>query len=153
VLHAAQESALHKITDATLVAHQAQQSCFILHSAVQPSTTIQPTSSTCSSRPDELCNSYSFVQLCRNNSALHLNLCLFIFSMLLAAEEFALHKIIQIAQELCEDGCEEGVQETMEQQKLPRSTRDEDFDFVSDVAFQDHDVLMLFNMPQVRVGG
>ena len=34
--------------------------------------------------------------------------------------------------------------------ELPYSTLDEDFDLVSDVAFQDHDVLMLFDMPEVR---
>jgi hypothetical protein len=72
--------------------------------------------------------------------------------MLHAAEEFALHQIIEMAKDFWKDGADEVAQDTMEQQKLPRSTLDEDFDLISDAAFQDHDVLMLFDMPQVRLG-
>jgi hypothetical protein len=60
------------------------------------------------------------------------------------AEEFALHKIIEEAQALQGD---EALEEAIED--LPRSTLDEDFDLVSDIAFQDHDVLWLFDAPQV----
>jgi hypothetical protein len=64
-----------------------------------------------------------------------------------AAEEFALHMIIGMAKDFWQDEADEAVQEAIKD--LPRSTVDEDFDLISDAAFQDHDVMMLFDMPQV----
>jgi hypothetical protein len=64
------------------------------------------------------------------------------------AEEFALHKIIEMAEAFMQDG-DEAVEDEIERLQLPRSTLDEDFALVSDAAFQDHDVLMLFDMPHV----
>jgi hypothetical protein len=63
-----------------------------------------------------------------------------------AAEEFALHMIIDNAKDGWLSG-EEAQEDSLE--GLPYSTMDEAFDMVSDVAFQDHDVMMLFDMPQV----
>jgi hypothetical protein len=63
-----------------------------------------------------------------------------------AAEEFALHKIIDHAKDDWESG-DEAQEDSLE--GLPCSTMDEDFDAVSEAAFQDEDVLMLFDMPQV----
>lgn len=64
-----------------------------------------------------------------------------------AAEEMALHKIIEAASndfDVDEDGFITGLLEP-----LPHSTKDADFNLVSDVAFDDHDVLMLFQNPHV----
>jgi hypothetical protein len=67
----------------------------------------------------------------------------------------ALHKIIEQARDEWEhDDCQDGlVQDLIDPLPacLPSSHTnfDEDFDAVSDVAFQDHDVLMLYDMPQV----
>ena len=58
-------------------------------------------------------------------------------------EEMALHKIIEMAQELYTDG-DEAIMDTLE--GLPKSTKDENFDMVSDLVFEDHDVLMLYDM-------
>lgn len=62
------------------------------------------------------------------------------------AEELVLHRLIDMAKISWEEE-DEVVAEAIK--GLPRSTLDEDFDLVSDAAFQDHDVLMLFDMPQV----
>jgi hypothetical protein len=62
------------------------------------------------------------------------------------AEEFALHMIIEHAKDIWES--EEEAQESS-LEGLPCSTMDEDFDAVSEAAFQAEDVLMLFDMPQV----
>ena len=59
-------------------------------------------------------------------------------------EEMALHKIMEMAEALYSDG-DEGVMETLE--GLPKSTIDEDFDLVLDLAFEDGDVLMLYGTP------
>jgi hypothetical protein len=65
------------------------------------------------------------------------------------AEEMALHKIIELAQDMYSSE-DESIMDTL--QDIPRSKKDEDFDMVSDVAFQDHDVLMLFDMPGAVLG-
>ncbi|WIA30608.1 hypothetical protein OEZ86_000688 [Tetradesmus obliquus] len=62
------------------------------------------------------------------------------------AEELVLHRLIDIAKISWEEE-DEVVAEAIK--GLLRSTLDEDFDLVSDAAFQDHDVLMLFDMPQL----
>jgi hypothetical protein len=67
-----------------------------------------------------------------------------------AAEEMALHKIIEAASndfDVDEDGFITGLLEP-----LPHSTKDADFNLVSDLAFDDHDVLMLFQNPHVSEG-
>jgi hypothetical protein len=70
--------------------------------------------------------------------------CRFALRVLLrAAEEFALHKIISMAEDFCTDGNKDEIVAE------PRSTLDEDFDLVSELAFLDHDVLMLYDMPHV----
>ncbi|WIA10568.1 hypothetical protein OEZ85_010755 [Tetradesmus obliquus] len=63
------------------------------------------------------------------------------------AEEFALHRIISMARDFWHDGVDDAVADVIE--ALPCSTLDEDFDLVSEVAFQDHDVLMLFDTPRL----
>jgi hypothetical protein len=65
------------------------------------------------------------------------------------AEEFALHKIIDQAKDDWESG-DEAQEDSLA--GLPCSTMDEDFDAVSEAAFQDEDVLMLFDMPQGPAG-
>jgi hypothetical protein len=64
----------------------------------------------------------------------------------------ALHRIIDMAKESWNDG-DECVEEMIEE--LPASSREYDHDWVlvSDGCFQDHDVLMLYTMPQVRNAG
>ncbi|KAF6257477.1 hypothetical protein COO60DRAFT_1524008 [Scenedesmus sp. NREL 46B-D3] len=62
------------------------------------------------------------------------------------AEECALHKIIEMAEAFFRDGVD---RQTGALDALPRSTLDEDFELVSDAAFLDNDVLMLFDMPQL----
>ena len=64
-------------------------------------------------------------------------------------EEMALHKIIELAQALYSDG-DEGIMDTLE--GLPKSTADEDFDMVSELAFEDQDVLMLYDMADAVLG-
>ena len=51
-------------------------------------------------------------------------------------EEMALHKIIEHASEVDAD---EDIYDT-----LPEHEEDDDFDTISDIMFEDHDVLMLF---------
>lgn len=52
-----------------------------------------------------------------------------------------------MARDFWHDGVDDAVADVIE--ALPCSTLDEDFDLVSEVAFQDHDVLMLFDTPRV----
>lgn len=63
----------------------------------------------------------------------------------------ALHRIIELAKDFWNDG-DEYVEEMVE--KLPASLKgyDHDWGWVSDGGFQDHDVLMLYTMPQVKRG-
>jgi hypothetical protein len=70
------------------------------------------------------------------------------YTAVLTAEEFALHRMVEMAEEFMQDGSS-AVEDEIERLQLPRSTLDEDFARVSDAAFQDHDVLMLFDMPHV----
>eukprot|EP00775_Hariotina_reticulata_P006757 gene6757-6974_t len=59
----------------------------------------------------------------------------------------ALHKIIEAATDdynVDDDGFVTGLLEA-----LPCSTKDNDFDMVSELAFEDHDVLMLFSNPNI----
>jgi hypothetical protein len=55
--------------------------------------------------------------------------------------------IIGLAKDFCEDGVDDAIADVIE--TLPHTILDEDFDLVLFAAFQDHDVLMLFDMPQV----
>jgi hypothetical protein len=89
------------------------------------------------------------LQLCRSlRSAPILTWWLLLYAAVRTAEEFALHMIIKNAEEnkRDEEGAH-GVEHATE--GLPRSTLDDDFSLVSELAFEDHDVLMLFDMPQV----
>jgi hypothetical protein len=67
--------------------------------------------------------------------------------LLPAAEEFALHMIIGMAEDYWKDGVDEAIADVLEQ--LPCSILDDDFHMVSEVAFLDHDVMMLYDLPQV----